>query len=220
MRHFAGPAVLGLLLAIAARLCAADALSELPEQWRSELVPIEEADVSGAERLMQQAMTESRQEVAELLTVPNPDKKVLARAYGRLGALALLLEPAPTTGANRAGGQLLRKDAQDRSRPCRRPLLSRANLDFNAGRYDRAAPGYAKAWAAEHEIAPARLLELVARLRDSEAEAEILERLTDLSAYERNELPQPAWPEGDPLFSPPPFDPVAPFRDYPAAVPY
>ena len=42
----------------------------------------------------------------------------------------------------------------------------------------------------------------------------------ELAAYERNELPQPAWPEGDPLLSPPPFDPVAPFRDYPAAVPY
>jgi hypothetical protein len=42
----------------------------------------------------------------------------------------------------------------------------------------------------------------------------------ELEAFEKGELPQPAWPEGDPLLSPPPFDPVAPFRDYPAAVPY
>ena len=42
----------------------------------------------------------------------------------------------------------------------------------------------------------------------------------ELDAYERGELPEPVWPEGDPLFSTPPFDPVAPFRDYPVSVPY
>jgi tetratricopeptide (TPR) repeat protein len=187
-----------------------------------------------------------------------------------------------------------------------------ANLHFNAGRYDQAAPGYAKARAAEREIAPARLLELIARLRSGAAEADIAERLRGLSAeypedpmlsyslarllaaaedpavrdpaqalqiasrlallqpipphqrllalaqasagrfeeavetqkevvalaawmtspkervqmhkelqaYEEGVLPMPAWPEGDPLLSPPPFEPTAPFRDYPAAVPY
>ncbi|MEA3274295.1 MAG: tetratricopeptide repeat protein [Pseudomonadota bacterium] len=191
-------------------------------------------------------------------------------------------------------------------------LFYLANLDFNAGRYREAAAGYAKALAADREIAPARLLELIARLRAGEPEADIAKRLTDLSAqypedpmlryamsrllaaaadsslrapeqalqiasqltllqpipphqralalaqaatgrfeeaaqtqrqaiamaawmappgeravmqaeldaYERGELPEPAWPEGAPLLSPPPFDPVAPFRDYPAAVPY
>jgi hypothetical protein len=42
----------------------------------------------------------------------------------------------------------------------------------------------------------------------------------ELDAYEQGELPEPVWPEGDPLFSTPPFDPVAPFRDYPVSVPY
>ena len=42
----------------------------------------------------------------------------------------------------------------------------------------------------------------------------------ELAAIERRELPAEAWPEGDPLLAPPPFDAVAPFRDYPAAVPY
>lgn len=191
-------------------------------------------------------------------------------------------------------------------------LFYLANLDFGAGRYEQAAAGYAKARAAEREIAPAPLLELVARLRAGEAEGEIAKRLTDLSAerpedpmpsyalarllaaardpalrnperalqiasalallqpippyqsllalakaaeghfedavetqkqaialsawmappeeqarmraeiqaYERSELPQPAWPQKDPFLSPPPFVPVSPFRDYPAATPY
>jgi hypothetical protein len=43
---------------------------------------------------------------------------------------------------------------------------------------------------------------------------------TELQGYQRSELPQPAWPPDGPLLSPPPFDPVAPFRDYPAAVPH
>ncbi len=191
-------------------------------------------------------------------------------------------------------------------------LFYLANLDFNAGRYSEAALGYAKALTADREIPPARLLELIARLRAGEAEADIAARLTELSAhypddlmlryalarllaaatdpalrapeqalqiatqlsllqpipphqralalalgasgrfeeaaqtqqqaiamaswmapssgqevmnrelasYEKGEVPAQAWPEGDPLLSPPPFDPMAPFRDYPAAVPY
>lgn len=42
----------------------------------------------------------------------------------------------------------------------------------------------------------------------------------ELATFERYEMPGEPWPEGDILLSPPPFDPVAPFRDYPAAVPY
>jgi len=191
-------------------------------------------------------------------------------------------------------------------------LFYLANLDFGAGRYAEAAAGYTKAQVTDREIAPARLLELIARLRAGESEPEIAARLADLSAqypqdpmlryalsrllaaaadpplrnpkkaleiasklsleqpipphqralalaqaasgdfeqaaqtqkqtlamaawmappgeqavmraeleaFEKGELPDPAWPEGDPLLSPPPFDPVAPFRDYPAAVPY
>jgi len=42
----------------------------------------------------------------------------------------------------------------------------------------------------------------------------------ELDAYKKHEVPTPAWPPGDALLSPPPFDPIAPFRDYPASVPY
>jgi tetratricopeptide (TPR) repeat protein len=557
MKNLIATTILGLLLATWPPISRADALSDLPEQWRTELVPIEEADISGAERLMQEAVTEARREVAALLTASEPDRATLAGAYGRLGALALLLEMEaqadacfrnarklqprelrwpyyagyaammsgrtdqaleyleaaraidpdyPTvylrlgkvrmdrdelaearadlehiadtsglvTAANYYLGQIanlerryedavvhleealaadpgatevhyplaqayraLGKDELARDHLSRfqlktpgakDPLLEQlqgatkrslptfqkalhatrqgdwatgaelfakglaidsdnvparvsyaralyvsghadqaeeelrkvlkaqpdellanflmgvllqqkgwteeaadsykrtleidpghagalfylANVDFNAGRYEQAAAGYAKARAAEREIAPAPLLELIARLRAGEAEGEIAKRLTGLSAehpedpmpsyalarllaaaqdpslrnperalqiasaltllqpipphqrllalakaaeghfeeavetqkqaialfawmappteqarmqselraYERSELPQPAWPQNDPFLSPPPFDPIAPFRDYPAATPY
>lgn len=70
----------------------ADALSELPAQWQGRLFPIEDADISGAERLMREAIPEVRRAVAELLTSPEPDPDALAGAYGRLGALFLLTE--------------------------------------------------------------------------------------------------------------------------------
>jgi tetratricopeptide (TPR) repeat protein len=71
----------------------ADSLSELPAQWQGRLVPVEDADISGAERLMREAITEARQATAELLSAaPAPDPDALAGAYGRLGALLLLTE--------------------------------------------------------------------------------------------------------------------------------
>lgn len=85
-------AALVLFLGALSAPALADALSELPSRWQAELDPVAEADISGAERLMQEAMTESRQEIAALLASPDPDRAVLAGAYGRLGALALLLE--------------------------------------------------------------------------------------------------------------------------------
>jgi tetratricopeptide (TPR) repeat protein len=46
----------------------------------------------------------------------------------------------------------------------------------------------------------------------------ILER--EGAAYREGRLPDQPWPVGDPMLAPPPFDPVGPFRDYPASVPY
>ena len=42
----------------------------------------------------------------------------------------------------------------------------------------------------------------------------------DLAAFEQQSLAIEPWPATDPLLAPPPFDPLAPFRDYPAAVPH
>jgi len=42
----------------------------------------------------------------------------------------------------------------------------------------------------------------------------------EIAAYREGRLPDQPWPAGDPMLAPPPFDPVGPFRDYPASVPY
>jgi Tfp pilus assembly protein PilF len=43
---------------------------------------------------------------------------------------------------------------------------------------------------------------------------------SELADYREGRLPGEVWPTDDPLLGPPPLDPVGPFRDYPAAVPY
>jgi len=70
----------------------ADAVSDLPETWQGSLLPVIDSDISGAEPLMQTAIEQSRAEIAALLSNPDADAKELATAYGRLGALMLLLE--------------------------------------------------------------------------------------------------------------------------------
>jgi len=99
-----------LLLGALSVPALADALSELPSRWQAELTPVAEADISGAERLMQEAMTESRQEIAALLASPAPDRAVLAGAYGRLGALALLLEMEAQADACFLNARMLQPD--------------------------------------------------------------------------------------------------------------
>lgn len=42
----------------------------------------------------------------------------------------------------------------------------------------------------------------------------------EIDAYRAGRLPDQPWPQDDPLLAPPPFDPIGPFRDYPASVPY
>jgi tetratricopeptide (TPR) repeat protein len=44
--------------------------------------------------------------------------------------------------------------------------------------------------------------------------------MDEVEAYGEGRVPNDPWPEGDPFLAPPPFDPLAAFRDYPAAVPY
>ncbi|TVQ84391.1 MAG: tetratricopeptide repeat protein [Chromatiaceae bacterium] len=80
----------------------ADSLAQLPETWQTALVPIPEVDISGAEPLMQEALRQARAEVAKQLVAPTRDPAALATAYGRLGALFLLLEvEAPADAALR-----------------------------------------------------------------------------------------------------------------------
>jgi tetratricopeptide (TPR) repeat protein len=83
---------LSLSLLLFSSPLSADALSELPARWQERLAPVAQTDLSGAERLMQEAVPEARAQVAELLLAETPDAAALAGAYGRLGALLLLLE--------------------------------------------------------------------------------------------------------------------------------
>ncbi|MEN8761703.1 MAG: tetratricopeptide repeat protein [Thiogranum sp.] len=68
----------------------------------------------------------------------------------------------------------------------------------------------------------ARLQQQVIDMVNWMVPAEKLQDLENtLAAYEKDSMPQqPIWPDDDPLLSPPPLNPVEPFRDYPAAVPF
>jgi tetratricopeptide (TPR) repeat protein len=158
--------VLALWLAAAPLALRADALAELPPQWQGKLVPIPESDVSGAEPLMQQAIGEARREIARLLRAPEADPVPLATAYGRLGALFVLLEVEAQADA------CLRNAQRLQPRDFRWPYYA-GYLAMMAGRTDRALeylkaaqeinPGYpplylrlGKVWLDRGELARAR----------------------------------------------------------------
>ncbi len=91
----AGSAALALMMlssTLSSEAALADALAELPEPWSEQLLPVDEADISGAEPLMQQALREARDDINQRLLTPGTDAIALGRAYGRLGAYLLLLE--------------------------------------------------------------------------------------------------------------------------------
>ncbi|UHD15911.1 tetratricopeptide repeat protein [Thiocapsa bogorovii] len=81
-----------LLLVLAVSSLSADPTSTLTEPRDERLIPIAETDVSGAERLMQVAIEQARVALADLLRDPQTSDDQLAEAYGRLGALYLLVE--------------------------------------------------------------------------------------------------------------------------------
>lgn len=85
-------AALALSLALTPMAGRADALAAPPAHWRVELLAVAASDLSGAERLMQQAVADARAELSRLLAQPGTDRTTLAGGYGRLGALFLLLE--------------------------------------------------------------------------------------------------------------------------------
>ncbi|WP_296924502.1 tetratricopeptide repeat protein [Thiohalocapsa sp.] len=85
-------AALLLALLAAAAGVQADLVADPPRAFGIDLKPIPEADISGAEPLMQQALTRARAELDTLLETPEADRNALAAAYGRLGALLILVE--------------------------------------------------------------------------------------------------------------------------------
>lgn len=122
---------LALWLTAAPLALRADALAELPPQWQGRLIAIPESDVSGAEPRMQRAIGEARREVARQLRSPKADPEALANAYGRLGALFVLLEVEAQADA------CLRNAQKLQPRDFRWPYYA-GYLAMMAGRTDRA----------------------------------------------------------------------------------
>jgi tetratricopeptide (TPR) repeat protein len=105
--------VLAGVFAVPSGPAAADRLADLPAPWRDRLAPVVDADVSGAEPLMQQAIAAARAEIDALLGEPEgqSDPAALAGAYGRLGALLLLLEVEAQADACLRNAMVLQPDA-------------------------------------------------------------------------------------------------------------
>jgi len=66
---------------------SADAVAQLPSAWTGTLTPVPEADISGAERVVQESITETRERLADLLAAARTDTAKLAVGYGKLAAL-------------------------------------------------------------------------------------------------------------------------------------
>jgi len=83
------PAVLllGVLMLATPLQLMADALAQLPAVWQERLQAIPETDISGTERVARDAITRTRQRLAELLTSGSTDTANLAEGYGKLAAL-------------------------------------------------------------------------------------------------------------------------------------
>jgi tetratricopeptide (TPR) repeat protein len=92
MRRWIRLGLVTALLTLAPWPLLADELVALPAPWADRLLPVEPADLGGAERLMREATEEARQEVAARLADPATPAVELAETYGRLGALYLLME--------------------------------------------------------------------------------------------------------------------------------
>jgi len=71
---------------------SADAVAQLPSAWTGTLTPVPEADISGAERVVQESIAATRGRLAELLDAANTDAANLAVGYGKLAALYQLAD--------------------------------------------------------------------------------------------------------------------------------
>ncbi len=90
-------ALAGLIAALSAFAdppAGGDPVSTPPPAWSERLLAIPDADLSGTEETMREAIAAAREEVARRIQATDPDGDTgpLAAAYGRLGALFVLLE--------------------------------------------------------------------------------------------------------------------------------
>jgi tetratricopeptide (TPR) repeat protein len=162
-------------------------------------------DASPARLLALVAQARSGRSEAELierleaLRATAPDDRLLAYALARLLAAAADETVRDPETAMAIAAEL----ATSQPIPPHQRLVALA--DAARGRPDRAA----KALASLREHAGWML---------PPAERELLEE--ERAAYRDGRLPQPAWPDADPLLAPRPFDAARIMRDYPAAKPF
>lgn len=139
-----------LVMALSVGRLGADALSEPPEPWSTRLIPIGQTDVSGAEPLMQDAIAHARSALSERLLNPSTTDDQLADAYGRLGALFLLVEVEAVADACLRNAATLQPDAM-------RWRYYAGYLAMLAGRLDQALIDLQAAQALDRDYAPLKL---------------------------------------------------------------
>ncbi|NEV62682.1 tetratricopeptide repeat protein [Thiorhodococcus minor] len=119
-------------------------------------------------------------------------------------ALGCLLAAGPDPGQRDPDRALRVAEEGMRTRPGPQWQRVRALALAGAGRYDEALAQLREMLSAALWGAPPAIIDLIEE---------------DLAALEREALPDP-WPLADPMLSPPPVDPTAVIRDYPAVNPY
>jgi thioredoxin-like negative regulator of GroEL len=136
-----------LLMVPGGRAVGADLVAEPPTHFGIALAAVPDADTSGAEPLMQQALATARSELNDLLAAPKPERADLAEAYGRLGALLILVEVE--TGADAA----LRNAIALQPNAFRWPYYA-GYLALRAGNLDKAVGLLEQARAIDPDYAP------------------------------------------------------------------
>jgi len=137
---------LALTCCLAVATAQADLVADPPAAFGIELKPIPEADISGAEPLMQQALAAARAELDTLLATPDADRDALAAAYGRLGALLILVEVEAQADACLANAMALQPDELRWPYYAGYLAMLAGNLDQAVAHLERAraiAPDYA-----------------------------------------------------------------------------
>lgn len=138
------------LLGVSCDRVAADALSELPAQWRDRLQVVESADISGAEPAARQALEDARRGTAASLEDPGVDEIKLAREYGTLAGLYQVYGIPALAEACYANAQALEPDGF-------RWVYYAAHLALGDGRIRQALARFERAAELDPNYAPLRL---------------------------------------------------------------
>ncbi len=138
---------LGLVLLMSTAWVQADRVADPPSIFGITLTPVLDADTSGAEPLMQEALAAARSALSTQLAAAAPDRDELAEAYGRLGALLVLVEVEAQADACLRNAMALQPEA------FRWPYYA-GYLALLAGNLDRAVEALEQARAIDPSYSP------------------------------------------------------------------